>query len=205
MSEPKSRAHTIDHLESGILHWSVHDDRIDSRSEAYAIRAAGWSVLIDPLPLDKRLLGELKKVEAICLTASCHQRAAWRYRKEFATKVYAPLGAEGLEEKPDAWYKEGEFLLGGLKAVHTPGPAAAHYAFHFDRGRALFCADILISEGGKLGFVPAKYQDDPKRTRIAAARFLKLPFSILCCAHGAPITEDPHTKIREALETDKLR
>ncbi|MCI0410930.1 MAG: hypothetical protein L0191_20605, partial [Acidobacteria bacterium] len=96
------------------------------------------------------------------------------------------------------------FLLGGLHAVPAPGPGAAHYAFHFNRGRALFCADILINEGGKLGFVPAKYQDDPKGTRVTAARFLKLPFSVLCCAHGAPITDDPHTAIREALEGEKL-
>jgi glyoxylase-like metal-dependent hydrolase (beta-lactamase superfamily II) len=101
--------------------------------------------------------------------------------------------------------QEGDLLPGGLVAVHAPGPTEVHYAFHFKRKRVLFCADILINEGGKLGFVPAKYQDDPKRTRVTAARFLKLPFSILCCAHGGPITEDPHTAIREALEANRLK
>jgi len=205
MSEPRNRARKIEYVTSGILHWGVHDDRIDFRSDAYALREAGWSVLIDPLPLKEALLPELGHVEAICLTGSCHQRSAWRYRKRFRTKVYAPEGSKGLEEKPDVWYGEGNRLLGGLVAIHAPGPTEVHYAFHFMRGDALFCADILANEGEKLGFVPAKYQDDPKRTRVTAGRFLKLPFSTLCVAHGAPITDDPHAAIRQALEADKLR
>ncbi|MEE9217926.1 MAG: MBL fold metallo-hydrolase [Acidobacteriota bacterium] len=199
MSEPKGLARKIERVTPDILNWYVQDDRIDSRSDAYAVLHGGRSILIDPLPL--AALGELGTVEAICLTGSCHQRSAWRYRKQFAVKVHAPEGAEGLEERPDAWYHAGERLPGELVAVHAPGPAQVHYAFHLEKGEgALFCADILYREGDKLGFVPDQYQDDPQRTRQTARRFLELRFGVLCFSHGTPLSGDPHGAIRALLE-----
>ena len=56
MSEPTRRADRIDSWLPGIRHWSIHDDRLDFRSDAYAVAdARGW-VLIDPLPLEKEAL-----------------------------------------------------------------------------------------------------------------------------------------------------
>ncbi len=201
MSEPRNRAKKIETVVPGILHWSLVDDRIDSQSDAYAVREGERSVLIDPLPLEDSALKGLGKMEAICLTGSCHQRSAWRYRKQFGVRVYAPEGAEGLEEKPDLWYRKGDSLPGGLKAVHAPGPTESHYAFHLDReGGTLFCADIIVHDGKKLGFVPDEHQDDPKRTRETAKRFLELKFKTLCCAHGGPVTRDAHAAVRAALK-----
>ncbi len=204
MSEPKSRARRITAVAPGILHWSVIDDRINFRSDAYAVKNVGQSVLIDPLPLVEGAFNRLGKVEAICLTGSCHQRSAWRYRRRFGVKVYAPKGAEGLEERPDKWYCEGEQLPGGLKAIHAPGPTEIHYAFHLPSGRgALFCADIVMRQGKTLSFVPDEYQDDPQRTRRTAKWLLGLRFAILCLNHGAPLKQSPKLAIRKALEGDK--
>jgi len=97
-------------------------------------------------------------------------------------------------------------LPGGLRAVHAPGPTEVHYAFHLARGRgALFCADVLVNDGKRLGFVPGEYQDDPARTRRTARSFLKLRFGVLCFDHGPPLTKDPRVAVREALERDKGR
>jgi len=206
MSEPRNRARKIETVAPGILHWGLHDDRINFRSDAHAIKVAGQTVLIDPLPLVEGALKKLGTIEAICLTGSCHQRSAWRYRKQFGVKVYAPQGAVGLEEEPDIWYATGDRLPGGLKAVHAPGPTAVHYAFHLERGRrALFCADILMREGKKLRFVSNEYQDDPKRTRETAKSFLQLQFGILCFDHGAPMMKNPRAAIQKALEADERR
>src|ERR1044071_4995313 len=79
MSEPRSKARTIEKVAPGILNWLLHDDRIDYRSDAHAVVLRGKTVLIDPLPLTSAALGRLGKVEAICLTGSWHQRAAWTY------------------------------------------------------------------------------------------------------------------------------
>lgn len=206
MSEPKNRAKKIETVVPGILHWSVFDDRIHSETHAHAVVEGGKSVLIDPLPIEESALKDLGKVEAICLTGSCHQRSAWRHRKQFGVKVYAPKGAEGLEEKPDVEYGAGDALPGGLKAVHAPGPTEVHYAFHLERGGgALFCADILTHDGKKVGFVPSEYQDDPKRTRQTARRLIEMKFSTLLFDHGAPITREPQAAIRKALEADAAR
>jgi hypothetical protein len=50
--------------------------------------------------------GDLKRfgtVQAICLTASCHERAAWRYRQQLKVPVYAPIRAVDFEGSPDRW------------------------------------------------------------------------------------------------------
>jgi glyoxylase-like metal-dependent hydrolase (beta-lactamase superfamily II) len=203
MSEPENHAKKVEIVVPGILRWSLLDDRIDAESDAHAVQADGSSVLIDPLPLEEKALRDLGNVEAICLTGSCHQRSAWRYRRQLGAKVFAPRGCEGLDEKPDIEYRAGDALPGGLTAVHAPGPTEVHYALHLERGvGALFCADILIHDGKKVGFVPDQYQDDPKGTRRTAKKFLELKFNTLLFDHGAPITKDPHAAIRKALEAN---
>lgn len=205
MSEPRNRARKVESVAPGILHWSLRDDRIGFRSDAHAVRRSGRSVLIDPLPLTQKALEELGRVEAICLTGSCHQRSAWRYRERLGVLVYAPKGAEGLEERPDVRYREGDALPGGLRAVHAPGPTEVHYAFHLERGRgALFCADILVHDRREIRFVHNEHQDDPERTRRTARRLLALRFGVLCFDHGPPITRNPHAAIERALEAEKL-
>ena len=81
MSEPQAQAKKITKIAPGILHWTLKDDRIDFRSDAFAVEEEGRLVLIDPLPLTRSALKRLENVQAICLTGSCHQRSAWRYRR----------------------------------------------------------------------------------------------------------------------------
>ena len=204
MSEPKSRARSIRTIVPGILHWMLRDDRIRFRSDAHAVRHDGLTVLIDPLPLQNRLIGRLGEVGAICLTGSFHQRSAWRFRSRFGVKVYAPVGARGLEERPDRLYRHGDRLPGGLRAVHAPGPTEVHYALHLARGRgALFCADALMHFGKAVQFIPDRYQNEPERTRLSVKRFLKLRFSILCFNHGSPLRQGARAAIRSALVADR--
>ena len=87
MSEPKTLAQNIEEVTPGVWRWFVHDDRIDSESDAHAVVEKGRVVLIDPLPIDEAELSRLGTVDAICLTAKCHQRSAWRYRKHFGVRV----------------------------------------------------------------------------------------------------------------------
>ena len=205
MSEPKAIAQSAEEIVPGVWRWFVHDDRIDSESDAHAVVEGGRVVLIDPLRLKKAALKRLGTVEAICLTAKCHQRSAWRYRKQFGVKVYAPQGVRPMEEEPDAWYQAGDRLPGGLQAIHTPGPENVHYAFWLARELGvLFCPDLLMHGKGKeLEFVPAEFHDDPAATRMSVRRLLDLRFSVLCFNHGAPITNDPHAALREVLKRDE--
>ena len=207
MSEPKERAHRTVQILPGIHRWSVRDDRLGGlESDAYAVVAEDGAVtLIDPLPIDEKALRKLGRVEAIVLTAGNHQRAAWSLRKLFGAPVWAPQGASGLEDTPDATYGVGDNLPGGLVAYQTPGPIEAMYALWLGRPRSvIFLSDLLTHfHEGTPRFLRNEYQDDPGRTRRSIQRILDhLPIEVLCFAHGRPILHDGASALRRALDED---
>jgi glyoxylase-like metal-dependent hydrolase (beta-lactamase superfamily II) len=205
MPEPKGTAKLVGEVVPGVYRFTMHDDRIDFESDGYVVVGKDRAVLIDPLPMKPRDLKKLGTVEAIYLTASCHERAARRYHKSFNVPVYAPRHAVDFEgTKPDRRYGPGARLPGGLKAVHSPGPTDAHYSLYLRRGGGVvFCADLLTNVGSRgLAFVAGEYQDDPKGTRKSVRRLLALPFRVLCPNHGGPVTTGAKKAIRQALARD---
>lgn len=208
MSEPKSRARRVETVLPGLFHWKVHDDRIDFRGDAWALRTDGGLVLVDPEPLVGSALDELGKPTDVVLTIQSHQRASWRIRKRFGARVLAPRGAQGLEEEPDAFYGEGDVLPGGLRAVHAPGPCQASSALLLDRpeGLVAFTGD-LVTEGprGDLTFVADAYQEEPLRTRESLRRLAREPVAVVCPGHGAPILEEGARALADLLERDAAR
>jgi glyoxylase-like metal-dependent hydrolase (beta-lactamase superfamily II) len=208
MSEPQAVAETAEEVAPGVWRWHVFDDRIGAESDAHAISGQGGTVLIDPLPLHDQAFRSLGPIVAICLTAACHQRSAWRYRRTWGVKVYAPEGCRAMDEEPDIGYRVHEMLPGNLKAIHTPGPEHAHYAFWRKQSPSvLFCPDLIMrGSDGELALIPAEYHEDPEATRDSVRRLLDLPFEILCMDHGAPITANPHTALRKLLgQSDAYR
>lgn len=210
MSEPSAIAERVDLVVPGLLHWTVHDDRIDNRSDAWAlVTTDGGTVLVDPLPLAADAAGVLGTVKAIVLTIQSHQRSAWALRRRLRVPILAPSGSEGLEEEPDAFYGDGAELPGGLRAHHAPGPCEASYALLAPRpgGQALFVGDLLLrpKADGALAFVPDEYQDEPARTRESVERLLALGAPIVCPGHGAAVVGDGVAAMRHALERDRRR
>ncbi|MBN8472902.1 MBL fold metallo-hydrolase [Corallococcus exiguus] len=208
MSEPKAQAKKTVEIVPGVHHWTVSDDRLGGiRSDAYAVvDDDGTVTLIDPLPIDEKLLRKLGDIDAIVLTAGNHQRSAWRLRKAFGVPVWAPEGAQGLEEKPDFEYVNGTTLPGGLNTFQTPGPTEAMYTLWLQKSphAVVFISDLLSHEGRRTPtFVPGEYQDEPLRTRSSIQRILDhLPIQTVCFAHGAPILKDGASALRKALEED---
>jgi glyoxylase-like metal-dependent hydrolase (beta-lactamase superfamily II) len=206
MSEPRAHARQLVEVVAGLYRWHVRDDRLgDVESDAFAIVQEGHVTLIDPLPIDEAKLQALGTVESIVLTAGNHQRSAWRFRKSLGAKVYAPEGAQGLEEKPDHSYSGGDLLPAGLMAFHAPGPTDAMYALWLDRPiSVVFLSDLLMHDGsGTPAFVPAEYQDEPARTRTSIQRIVNdLPAEALCFAHGPPIAKNATAVLRTVLAND---
>ena len=204
MPEPKGTATLVGEVFPRVYRWTMHDDRIDSQSDSYAVVDDSHVVLIDPLPMAKQDLAKLGAVHAIVLTASCHERSAWRYRRECKVPVHAPSGAVDFEEDPDFWYDQGDHLAGNLIAIHTPGPTEAYYSLFLERdGGVVFCADLLTNYAGEgLAFVADEYQDDPGRTRESVRHLLSLQFKTLCSNHGDPITRGAKEAIHQALARD---
>jgi glyoxylase-like metal-dependent hydrolase (beta-lactamase superfamily II) len=206
MSEPTTFADHVDTVVPGIVHWTVQDDRIDFRSDAYAVETPDGKVLIDPLPLSSEAAASLGKVVAICLTEGQHQRSTWRLRKRLGVPVYAPEGAHDLEETPDRWYADGEELPGGLRALDTPGFGTVHCALVLERetgGAVLFSGDLVVrGADGAFRLIPDKYVDDPPGIRASVAKLLDLAPSTLCPAHGAPTASGGGESLQEALQKD---
>jgi hypothetical protein len=146
-------------------------------------------------------LAALGRVTAICLSAQCHQRSAWRYRRELGATVWAPERTRPMEEEPDRRYRAGDELPGGLRAVHTPGPEEVHFSFlRGGEPAVLVVSDLLTHYTGRdLAFVPFEYHDDPETTRHSVEGLLDFDFDVLCLDHGRPIVDDPKSAIRALL------
>ena len=203
MSEPKTVARSMTEILPGLYHYTIDDERIKTRSDAYAVAADGRVVLIDPVPLDPAQLGRLGAVEAIVLGTPSHQRAAWSLRRAHRARVYAPLGSTGLDEKPDVTFQAGDPLPLGLKPLHAPGPAASHHAF-FVAGKpgALLCTDLLHAGSGGVEFLPDKYMGDPGMARESARRLLEVEFDLLAFGHGDPIMASARKALADAVRKD---
>jgi glyoxylase-like metal-dependent hydrolase (beta-lactamase superfamily II) len=214
MSEPKTAARGVSRVVAGIYRWRVSDDRIGgATSVGHAVVEEGRVVLIDPIRVAEDRLRRLGRIEAIVLTAACHQRSAWRFRKAFGVPVFAPNGPRVSEtpgdflEPPDHRYGDGDSLPGGLVALHAPGPTEAMFALWHARTGALFLTDVLThQERGAPRFVPDEYQDEPARTRATVrALHQRLRPRVLCFQHGTPILRGARAALHAALRRDASR
>ncbi len=202
MTEPREIAEEAEETVAGLYHWRIHNANIGGAiSSSHALVVDTACVFIDPVRLADAALAALPKPSTVLLTARCHQRAAWRYRRELGAEVWLPADAAAADEEPDRRYGEGDTLPGGLVAVRTPGPEWPHYSFlRAGDPAVLFCSDLIShTGGGRLRFVAPEYHEDPGETRRSVERLLELPFVILCFAHGAPLLDDPKAALRRLL------
>jgi glyoxylase-like metal-dependent hydrolase (beta-lactamase superfamily II) len=211
MSEPRTAARAVIRVAPGLYRWRVADDRIGgAESVGHAVVEGGKVVLVDPIPIAEERLRRLGTVEAIVLTAACHQRSAWRFRRALGVPVFGPRGpgvsptAGDFLEEPDRRYDHGDRLPGGLVAVHAPGPTEAMFALWHPRKAALFLADLLTRQGGSAPrFVPDEYQDEPRRSRDTVRRLhARLRPRLLLFEHGAPVTRGARAALAAALRRD---
>jgi len=204
MAEPKTRADRIDTLFPWLLHWSIADERLaEFRSDAYAVRTPGGWMLIDALPLEVALQGELGEVAGLFLTHGNHQRSAWRLRRELGSPVYVPEGATGLDEEPDAWIDAGAALPGGLVAVQARGFEGACYLTytHADGTVVLFCGDLICQDpAGPYRFPVQPNYFDPAGGVEDARRILELSPDVLCAAHAEPIRGSGREVLQAAVD-----
>jgi glyoxylase-like metal-dependent hydrolase (beta-lactamase superfamily II) len=202
VSEPKTVAASVEEVVPGVWRWSIHDERIDFVSAAYAVATEHGVVMIDPLPLESEALASLGRVEAIVLTCGSHQRSAWRYRRELAADVYAPALSKEIDEEPDARYGAGDTLPGGLNAVFTPGVGTTQHTLLLAGEPAIaFVADTLLQEAdGTIGMVPERYIYDLEEAKRTLRRLLELDFDVMCLMHGGVIRDDPKAAVRTVLD-----
>ena len=94
MTEPSEVAEHAETVVDGLYHWRIHNSHIGgSVSSSQALQTADGLVLIDPVRLEQHELERLGTPAVVALTAKCHQRAAWRYRREHRARVWPPQDA----------------------------------------------------------------------------------------------------------------
>jgi glyoxylase-like metal-dependent hydrolase (beta-lactamase superfamily II) len=200
VSEPKTVAEQLGEVMPGVRRWSIHDERIDFIGAAYAVTTDAGAVLIDPLPLEEEALAELGPVEAIVLTCGSHQRCAWRYRREFGVKVYAPALAKELDEEPDVRYGERDTLPAGLQAVFTPGAGTTQHTLVLGDPKVAFVPDMLVeTPEGRVAMLASRWMYDAEEARRSVENLLALDFDVLCLTHGGAVTEGAKDAVRGAL------
>ncbi len=200
MSEPKTVATSIEEVVPGVWRWSIHDERIDFVGAAYAVMTGDGAVMIDPLPLEAAALAELGRPEAIVLTCGSHQRCAWRYRREFGVKVYAPALSKEIDEEPDVRYGDGDKLPGGLHAVFTPGAGTTQHTLLLGDPKVAFVPDMLVeTPDGRVAMLASRWMYDSEEARRSVEKLLDLDFEVLCLAHGGAVTKAAKDSLRDAL------
>jgi metallo-beta-lactamase superfamily protein len=203
MSEPPEAADAIEQIAPGVWHWSIHNSNIGGNlSASHALADEHGCVWIDPVRVND--LGELPRPDAIVLTSRGHQRAAWRYRREFGVPVYGPRGGEGYDEAPDTLYEEGDPLPQGLTGIPTPGfgdaKFALHRAAHGDTPSLMIVGDLVMRrDDGSLTTIPPQFQSDPEAARGSLERVAGEPFDLLLIGHAPPVTTDPHSRLQSLL------
>ena len=190
---------------TGIHHWTAFHEGIGMDVSSYYVEDA--HALIDPmLPPDgvDSLLG--KEPRVILLTNRHHYRKSDAIREAFGCPVLChESGLHEFEGGPqvDA-FSFGDEVARGIVALELAAICPDDSVLRIDSGQgALAFADGLVHYGGRVGFVPDRFMDEPetvkRRTREAVERLLEERFDALLFAHGDPIPTGGKVALAELL------
>jgi glyoxylase-like metal-dependent hydrolase (beta-lactamase superfamily II) len=90
-------------------------------------------------------------------------------------------------------------VLGGLRALPTPGHTPGHVCFWHEEDGVLLSGDALVVEAGEPTLPASSLSHDPPRARTALSVLRDLPFRHLLPGHGAAILDDARARVDAAL------
>ncbi len=115
----------------------------------------------------------------------------------FFTGLLAGPLLRALPLEADHLLIDGAPVVGGFKAIYTPGHCAGHTAFYHPTARVLIVGDACANAGGTLSLAPAIFTADRATAAQSIARLARLDVDVLCCGHGAPIVADARGRLQE--------
>lgn len=85
-------------------------------------------------------------------------------------------------------FEDGDVLpvLGGLRALATPGHTLDHFSFYAPARGILFAGDALNTRDGRLQRTPPRITADGEAANSSAIRLLQLAPAVIACGHGPP-------------------
>ena len=188
----------MEELTPEIRHWSAVHPKIGWVVSSYWL--PGLGVLLDPLEVPD----EVEDVEEIVLTNRHHRRSAFEARERFGAVVRVPrVGLREFEGDPVEPYDFGEPLVGGAIIPYQVTELwPDDGALHIPSLDALAIADTVLSEDGRLQFMPdgcfGDIEAEQRSIREGLTRLAsELDFEHLLLAHGAPMAGDGRERLRE--------
>jgi glyoxylase-like metal-dependent hydrolase (beta-lactamase superfamily II) len=191
-----------------ILEWSWYSEEKGYDFNGHVVIAPNGSVIIDPPPWTESDLDRLERhrpYAAILLTNRDHTREAESLRKRFGIPICAPeLDAPLMEIKADRTYRDGDFLPGGLRAIHIPdNKSPGETALFLKEGKGvLILGDALIAkQPGRLTLMSPEKYSDPKKAREGIRVLLNHDFDAVLVGDGHSILTGGKEVVRRFLQT----
>lgn len=186
-----------------LFFWQAYDPSVKVDLSSCAIRTNEGLVLIDPIPLARQALSELREIAApaaIILTNGNHTRDAASYRDRFSIPILAHADAvPELGISIDREVNDGDVIHGDLTIVTTPGAGPGEIAVHSGRNSLHLGDAVIHMESTGLALLPEKYCTDAKRLGRELEKLLRFEFTVLTFAHGLPITVQAKPRFAQLL------
>ena len=189
--------------------WQTYDPEVKADLFSTAIRTSVGFLIVDPIPLQPKLLQQLVGTNAVAglfVTNVNHARSAAAFAEKFAAPIFAHSATRADGELPAAReVNDGQMFLGDAHAVEIQGAPAGEMAiYHEQNGGALIIGDALINfEPYGFTFLPPKYCLNAKQMRRSLRRLLDYNFERMLFAHGTPLMHSARQKFEELLRSDE--
>ncbi|HEU5318053.1 MAG TPA: MBL fold metallo-hydrolase, partial [Chloroflexota bacterium] len=217
-----------------LRYWSAPGPEGFGTCVSYVLRTtAGW-IFLDPLRPSPENAGRLQRLirerpVAVVLTSDGHERFAQEIRQQWGTPVWGPVLGEAQRDaaydvEPDHFYKEGDDLPGGLRAIKLAGAWRGDHALLWDAPtseRVLFSGDILNgqaepetvpedhyrrSPGLEFGARPAYVErhDNPAALKASLERLAREDFDLICGSHARPFRDGSGAALERLIKTIRV-
>jgi glyoxylase-like metal-dependent hydrolase (beta-lactamase superfamily II) len=135
---------------------------------------------------------ELKRVTGASILASQHEGDAMakgepgRFPSNPIIRLITGLMLKIPPQRADGALIDGQVLpvLGGLRAIATPGHTPGHLSYYAPQRQILFAGDSMNAMGHKLGFGGGPFTWDLERGKDSVRAQSKLEVDAVCCGHG---------------------
>lgn len=178
----------------GIWQWSWFSPEKQLDFNGLYLELDGQAVVVDPPPLTDDVRAVIRRggtVDAVLITNRDHVREADACRREFGGRLLVPdRDAAAMEITPDATYRDGERLPGGLLVVGLPDQKSpGESAFLLMRGQGvLIVGDALIGRPpGGVSMLPADKYVDEAKAKEGLRRLLQYEFDSLLVGDGVSL------------------
>ena len=198
-------ASDFDRIASNIAIWHDYDPGVKAECYSTSLTTSEGIYLIDPIPLEKRVLDELigsDRVAGIVVTSSNHHRISAQFAEQFSAPIFARC--EAFPDKAAQQFRnvaDGDEIYRGLRVIGIEGAAAGEMILHYaSNSGTLIVGDALINfEPYGFTFLPGKYCSNEKEMRQSLRKLLDYEAERILFAHGTPILSGASDRLRKLL------